>query len=36
MECGDHWVIYAVVEQGDLNDAEGRTAVHYRKTGNFY
>jgi flavorubredoxin/flavin reductase (DIM6/NTAB) family NADH-FMN oxidoreductase RutF len=36
MECGDHWVIYVVVEQGDLNDAEGRTAVHYRKTGNFY
>jgi len=36
MECGDHWVIYGVVEQGRLLDEQGKTAVHYRKTGSRY
>ncbi|MGA1474989.1 MAG: diflavin flavoprotein [Prochlorothrix sp.] len=36
MECGDHWVIYGVVEQGKLLDEQGKTAVHYRKTGSRY
>jgi flavorubredoxin/flavin reductase (DIM6/NTAB) family NADH-FMN oxidoreductase RutF len=36
MECGDHWVIYAVVENGKLLDQAGTTAVHYRKSGTFY
>lgn len=36
MECGDHWVIYAQVENGNLLHSEGITAVHYRKTGTFY
>lgn len=35
MECGDHWLVYAMVENGQvLND--GFTAVHYRKTGSRY
>ncbi|MGA1263432.1 MAG: diflavin flavoprotein [Prochlorothrix sp.] len=36
MECGDHWVIYGVVEQGKLLDEASKTAVHYRKTGSRY
>ncbi len=36
MESPDHWIIYAVVEQGNLADAEARTAVHHRKVGNHY
>lgn len=36
MECGDHWVIYAQVQNGQLLNNEGITAVHYRKTGTFY
>lgn len=35
MECGDHWLVYAVVENGQvLND--GVTAVHFRKSGSHY
>lgn len=36
MECGDHWVIYAVVNNGHVLNPEGVTAVHYRKTGSQY
>ncbi len=36
MECGDHWVVYAVVESGQVLDADGKTAVHYRKSGTHY
>jgi Uncharacterized flavoproteins len=36
MECGDHWVIYATVHQGQVLNPEGVTAVHYRKTGTQY
>lgn len=36
MECGDHWVIYAVVENGKLLNENGVTAVHYRNTGSHY
>ena len=32
----DHWIIYAVVEQGNVADAEASTAVHHRKVGNHY
>ncbi|MDY6806681.1 MAG: diflavin flavoprotein [Cyanobacteriota bacterium] len=35
MECGDHWLIYAAIDNGAvLND--GLTAVHYRKSGSYY
>jgi flavin reductase (DIM6/NTAB) family NADH-FMN oxidoreductase RutF len=35
MECGDHWLVYAAIDNGAvLND--GVTAVHYRKSGSFY
>ena len=35
MECGDHWLVYAVVENGQLLN-DGVTAVHFRKTGIHY
>ncbi|MEC4819515.1 MAG: diflavin flavoprotein [Scytonema sp. PMC 1069.18] len=36
MECGDHWLIYATVNDGQLLDNDGVTAVHHRKTGSHY
>lgn len=33
MECGDHWVLYAVVNNGKVLDASGVTAVNHRKSG---
>ncbi|AFZ19922.1 diflavin flavoprotein [Allocoleopsis franciscana] len=36
MECGDHWVIYGVVKQGQLLQPDGVTAVHHRKSGTHY
>ena len=36
MECGDHWVIYAVIENGHLLKNDGVTAVHHRKSGSHY
>ncbi|KAG6548602.1 hypothetical protein Mapa_010091 [Marchantia paleacea] len=36
METGDHWVLYAVVDSGRLEDDTTLTAVHYRKTGARY
>jgi flavorubredoxin/flavin reductase (DIM6/NTAB) family NADH-FMN oxidoreductase RutF len=35
MECGDHWVIYAVAQKGKVL-REGVTAVHHRKSGSHY
>jgi flavin reductase (DIM6/NTAB) family NADH-FMN oxidoreductase RutF/flavodoxin len=36
MECGDHWVVYATVQQGQVLDATAKTAVHQRKSGTHY
>lgn len=36
METGDHWVLYATVDNGDLLDDKGLTAVHHRKNGSRY
>jgi flavorubredoxin/flavin reductase (DIM6/NTAB) family NADH-FMN oxidoreductase RutF len=36
MDCGDHWVIYAVVNSGDLLDTDTLTALHHRKSGSHY
>ncbi|MBD2652070.1 flavin reductase [Synechocystis sp. FACHB-383] len=35
LECGDHWVLYAVTDRGSLLQ-EGVTAVHHRKSGDHY
>lgn len=36
MECGDHWLVYAVAEKGKVLQNEGVTAVHHRKSGSHY
>jgi len=36
MECGDHWLLYAVAEQGNVLQPDGVTAVHHRKSGTHY
>lgn len=36
MECGDHWVVYATVSQGQVFRNEMKTAVHHRKSGVHY
>ena len=36
MACGDHWLIYAVVNDGNVADQQAVTAVHHRKVGNHY
>lgn len=36
MDCGDHWVIYATIDGGQVLDNTAKTAVHHRKTGNHY
>ncbi len=36
LECGDHWLLYAVAENGKLLQSEGVTAVHHRKSGSHY
>ncbi|AFY71746.1 flavin reductase domain protein FMN-binding protein [Thalassoporum mexicanum PCC 7367] len=36
MECGDHWVVYAKVEDGKVLEPNGLTALHHRKSGSHY
>ncbi|ASC72115.1 Putative diflavin flavoprotein A 5 [Halomicronema hongdechloris C2206] len=36
MECGDHWVVYAIATAGQVLDPEAKTAVHQRKSGRHY
>jgi flavorubredoxin/flavin reductase (DIM6/NTAB) family NADH-FMN oxidoreductase RutF len=36
MECGDHWVLYAIVSAGGLFDETGVTALHHRRSGASY
>ncbi|MFN6568008.1 diflavin flavoprotein [Dendronalium sp. ChiSLP03b] len=36
MESGDHWLVYATVDNGKLLDTDGVTAVHHRKSGTHY
>jgi flavorubredoxin/flavin reductase (DIM6/NTAB) family NADH-FMN oxidoreductase RutF len=36
MDCGDHWLIYAVVDNGKVIQSTGMSAVHHRKSGSQY
>ena len=36
MECGDHWLVYAIVENGKVINPDAVTAVHHRKSGSHY
>ena len=35
-EGGDHWLVYAVVDNGKVLQPTGMTAVHQRKSGGYY
>jgi flavorubredoxin/flavin reductase (DIM6/NTAB) family NADH-FMN oxidoreductase RutF len=36
MECGDHWLLYATVDRGRVQNNTGITAIHHRKSGTHY
>jgi len=36
LEAGDRWLIYAVVDRGDLLDVNGMSAITHRKSGSDY
>ncbi len=36
IECGDHWVVYGVVDNGKVLQPNGMTAVYHRKSGGQY
>ncbi|MDJ0621264.1 MAG: diflavin flavoprotein [Calothrix sp. MO_192.B10] len=36
MEVGDHWLVYASVNHGQVLNLDGVTAVHHRKSGTHY
>lgn len=36
MECGDHWLLYATVDNGKVLESVGVTAVQHRKSGRQY
>jgi len=36
MEVGDHWLVYATVNDGKVLNQDGMTAVHHRKSASFY
>ncbi|NDJ22628.1 flavin oxidoreductase [Nostoc sp. B(2019)] len=36
LECGDRWLIYAVVDKGEVLENDGVTALEHRKSGSYY
>ncbi|MBW4562726.1 MAG: diflavin flavoprotein [Mojavia pulchra JT2-VF2] len=36
LECGDRWLIYAVIDKGEVLENDGVTAVEHRKSGTHY
>jgi len=36
MECGDHWLVYAVADEGKVLTSDGVTAINHRKSGSYY
>ncbi|WP_414530170.1 diflavin flavoprotein [Nodularia chucula] len=36
IKCGDRWLIYAAVDNGEVLENEGLTALEYRKSGSYY
>ncbi len=36
IDCGDHWVIYAIVNNGKVLEPAGMPAVYHRKSGSHY
>lgn len=35
-KCGERWLIYAVIDNGEVLEDEGLTAVEHRKSGSYY
>ncbi|MEM7554816.1 MAG: diflavin flavoprotein [Cyanobacteria bacterium P01_A01_bin.84] len=36
MDCGDHSILYCIVDNGRVSNPDGLTAVRHRKVGNYY
>ncbi|WP_320663529.1 diflavin flavoprotein [Prochlorococcus sp. MIT 1223] len=36
LETPDHWIIYAIIKEGNVANAESKTAVHHRRVGSNY
>ncbi|AFY43403.1 diflavin flavoprotein [Nostoc sp. PCC 7107] len=36
LESGDRWLIYAIVDKGEILTYDGMTAIEHRKSGSFY
>jgi len=36
MEASDHWIVYAIAEEGRVAKLDALTATHHRKVGNHY
>jgi flavorubredoxin/flavin reductase (DIM6/NTAB) family NADH-FMN oxidoreductase RutF len=36
LDCGDHWLLYALVDNGKVMEPKGMTAVLHRKSGSAY
>jgi flavorubredoxin/flavin reductase (DIM6/NTAB) family NADH-FMN oxidoreductase RutF len=36
IEAGDHWIVYAIADNGKVLNPDSVTAVHYRKSGSHY
>ncbi len=36
MDCGDHWLLYALVDNGKVLELNSVTAINHRKSGNQY
>ncbi len=36
LETTDHWIIYSLVEKGNLSNTQGKTAIHHRRVGSNY
>ncbi|WP_392535370.1 diflavin flavoprotein [Nostoc sp. C117] len=36
LECGNRWLIYAVVDKGKVLENDGVTAIEHRKSGSYY
>ena len=36
MEAGDHWIVYAIANNGKVLNPDSVTAVHHRKSGTHY
>lgn len=36
LECGEHWLVYAVVNNGEVLEPNGVTAIQHRRSGGYY